>query len=58
VVVVRPGMQLSDSELIEYMRLHLASFKLPKSVVVVDQLPKTGANKVDKQLLATKHGSA
>ncbi len=58
VVVVKPGMRLSELELIEFMRERLASFKLPKSVVFVNKLPKTGANKVDKQLLAKTYGSA
>jgi fatty-acyl-CoA synthase len=56
VVVVKPGIFLSEPELIEFMRQRLASFKVPKSVVFVNELPKTGANKVDKKLLAERYG--
>ncbi len=55
-VVVRPGMDLSEPELIEFLRQRLAGYKVPKSVVFVDELPKTGANKVDKKVLAQRYG--
>ena len=56
VVVVRPGMDLSEPKLIAFLRQRLAGYKVPKSVVFVDELPKTGANKVDKKVLAQRYG--
>jgi fatty-acyl-CoA synthase len=55
VVVVRPGAHLSESELLDFVRERLAAYKVPKSVVFVSELPKTGANKVDKKLLMEKY---
>jgi fatty-acyl-CoA synthase len=51
VVVQKPGAGLSEEELITWMRDNMAHFKVPKSVRFRDQLPMTGATKVDKQML-------
>lgn len=48
---------LSEAELIEYLKGRLASYKVPKSVVFIEQLPKTGANKVNKKILAEMFGN-
>ena len=52
VVVTEPGRDLTEAELIDFLRDHLARYKVPKSVVFVDALPKTGAGKIDKKVLA------
>ncbi len=57
IVVRRPGMQLEAEELLAYMRPRMASFKVPKSVVFVDALPKTAAGKIDKRVLQQKYGA-
>jgi fatty-acyl-CoA synthase len=54
-VVVKKGARLSADELIAFCGERLARFKIPKSVVFVDALPKTAAGKVDKKLLAEKY---
>ncbi len=46
-VTLRAGETLSDSDVIEYCRSHLARFKVPKNVVFTD-LPKTSTGKVQK----------
>jgi fatty-acyl-CoA synthase len=46
--VARPA----AADLIAYCRSHLAAFKAPKSVVFVDDFPRTAAGKVRKHLLA------
>jgi fatty-acyl-CoA synthase len=56
VVVIRPGAHLGEAELLDFVRGRLAAYKVPRSVVFVSELPKTGANKVDKRLLAEKYG--
>ena len=48
---------LSEVELIEYLKDRLASYKVPKSVIFTEQLPKTGANKVDKKTLLEMFGN-
>jgi fatty-acyl-CoA synthase len=55
-VVLKPGESLKADELIAFCQSRLAKFKIPKSVVFVDSLPKTAAAKVDKKLLAEKYG--
>src|SRR5204863_7249953 len=52
-VVLRPGVDAapSDHDLIEFVRERLAHFKAPKRVDIVDELPKGGTGKVQKQLL-------
>jgi acyl-CoA synthetase (AMP-forming)/AMP-acid ligase II len=51
VVVKEPGHDLTEDELLDFLRGYLARYKVPKSVVFVDELPKTGAGKIDKKLL-------
>lgn len=57
IVVTKPGTNLSQDVLIAWLRDQIAHFKVPKSVVFVDTLPKTASNKVDKKLLIKQHGS-
>jgi fatty-acyl-CoA synthase len=54
VVVREPGHDLTEDQLIDFLRGSLARYKVPKSVVFVDELPKTGAGKIDKKLLASQ----
>lgn len=56
VVVLKPGEELSQEELISWLRERMAHYKVPKSVVFVAGLPKTGAGKVDKQRLLALYG--
>ncbi len=56
IVVRRAGSALTEEELIQFCRERLAHFKAPRSVIFVDNLPKTGANKIDKKLLVEKFG--
>ncbi|NJL56044.1 long-chain fatty acid--CoA ligase [bacterium] len=54
VVVVKTGHALTEDDLIAFMRARMASYKVPKSVVFVDELPKTGPGKIDKKHLAER----
>jgi fatty-acyl-CoA synthase len=56
IVVLKKGAVLNADELIAYCQTRLAKFKIPKSVVFVESLPKTAAGKVDKELLAKQYG--
>lgn len=46
--VVKKG-SLSETEIIDYCRGQLAKFKVPKSVVFLDELPKNDTGKMDRQ---------
>ena len=47
-VVLNPGASLSDSELTEFCRKYLATYKVPKSFCFVEAIPLTAVGKVDK----------
>ena len=47
-VVLRPGQEAQPQELIEHVRTHIARYKVPKVVEVVDELPKTSTGKIQK----------
>jgi fatty-acyl-CoA synthase len=55
-VTLRPGEAVSEAEVIEYCRSHLARFKAPRHVVFTD-LPKTSTGKVQKFVLREKANS-
>jgi fatty-acyl-CoA synthase len=57
-VVVKPGCQLSESELIEFCRSRLAHFKCPRSIEFVEALPKTATGKILKKNLRRKYWTA
>jgi len=57
-VVVKPGCQLSESELIEFCRSRLAHFKCPRSIEFVEALPKTATGKILKKNLRKKYWTA
>jgi fatty-acyl-CoA synthase/long-chain acyl-CoA synthetase len=51
VVVVREGGSLTADEVMAFAREHLASYKVPRGVTFVDELPKTGSGKILKREL-------
>jgi len=50
VVELRPGAEVSESELIEYVKSQLARYKAPKRVAF-EQLPRTSTGKIQKHRL-------
>jgi fatty-acyl-CoA synthase len=56
ILVLKPGKDLTQEELFDFAREHLAGYKVPKSLTIVKELPKTGANKVDRKLLVDGYG--
>jgi acyl-CoA synthetase (AMP-forming)/AMP-acid ligase II len=51
-VVARTGATPSEAELIAWCKDRLAGYKVPRTVVLVDSLPRNATGKVDKKLLA------
>ena len=51
IVVPKRGMRIDESDVIEYCRSRLSSFKKPESIVVVDELPRNPLGKVLKRVL-------
>lgn len=56
IVVIEPGRTLTEDELIAFLRERLAKYKIPRSVVFVDALPKTAIGKLDKKSLVKQYG--
>ena len=57
VVVPRPGRTLDPDDLIEFCRGRLARYQVPRSIVVVDRLPRTGSGKIAKGLVRERFGT-
>ncbi|HYU46419.1 MAG TPA: acyl-CoA synthetase [Terriglobales bacterium] len=55
-VVLKPGAKLTSDELIEYCRGKIATYKLPREVVMVDELPRTPTGKLLRRILRQKEG--
>lgn len=51
VVVAKPGASIDENEVLAYCREHLASFKCPKTVDLVAELPRNPTGKVLKRTL-------
>lgn len=50
-IVMRPGSNLTEQEVKKYCRENTASYKTPKVVNFLDELPLVGPGKVDKKAL-------
>jgi len=57
VVVLRSGAKLTEQALRDYCKERLAPYKCPRQVAFVDELPKTGAGKIDKKALQARYGN-
>ena len=58
-VVAKPGFvgQITQDEILDYLRPHVARWWLPDEVVFVDTIPKTSVGKFDKKVLRSKYGA-
>jgi fatty-acyl-CoA synthase len=53
-VVLRPGTSTTQEELIAHVRTKIASYKAPREVVIIVDLPKTATGKIQKFTLREK----
>jgi fatty-acyl-CoA synthase len=51
-VEAKPGLSVTEEQLLTYCRGRLASFKVPRRVCFVDEWPMSGTGKIQKFLLA------
>ena len=58
VVVPKENAELTSAEIIDFCQDKLARYKIPKSVVFVDELPRTAAGKVLKRDLKEHYSAA
>ena len=52
-IVPKIGVSCASNEIMQHCRAHLASYKVPREVVFVDDLPKTNTGKILRRMLAT-----
>jgi fatty-acyl-CoA synthase len=57
-VVLRPGAELSEEELRDFVKHNLARYKVPREVTFLDELPRNPTGKVLKRELRKLHARA
>ena len=54
-ITVKPGAAINESALILALRTRLAAYKVPKRILVLDELPRNAMGKVQKNQLRESH---
>lgn len=57
-VVLKPGSSATPESLILYAKQHLASYKCPKTIHIVKDLPRTGVGKISRKHLRQIYGES
>jgi long-chain acyl-CoA synthetase len=52
-IVPKTGMTCCAQDIIDHCKPHLASYKLPRDIALLDDLPKTSTGKILRRMLAT-----
>ncbi|HEV7212516.1 MAG TPA: AMP-binding protein [Blastococcus sp.] len=55
VVVPKPGETIDEARLLAALKERLDGYKVPKAVLVVDELPKTSTGKIQKNVVRRSH---
>jgi len=55
VVTPKPGVELTEDEVLAAARCRLSGFKVPKAVIFTDKMPRTATGKVQKNVLRDQH---
>ncbi len=56
IIVLQPGEEMTDQEVIEYCKQNIASYKKPKYVIFIEQLPRLASGKIAKAELRQRYG--
>jgi acyl-CoA synthetase (AMP-forming)/AMP-acid ligase II len=54
-VVPAAGARIDEAELLSQVRERLAAYKVPKAILVLDELPKTSTGKIQKNVLRDRY---
>jgi malonyl-CoA/methylmalonyl-CoA synthetase len=57
VVVAKPGARLAEADIINSVQARLARYKVPKRVLIIDELPRNAMGKVQKNVLRATYAS-
>jgi len=55
-IVLREGASASDREIREFAAKHLADFKVPRQILILEEIPKGATGKLQRIGLAEKLG--
>ncbi|MDU8926170.1 hypothetical protein RXV86_02120 [Alisedimentitalea sp. MJ-SS2] len=55
-VVLKEGSELDERAICDFTSQHLANFKVPRSVVILDEIPKGATGKIQRIGMAEKRG--
>jgi fatty-acyl-CoA synthase len=58
IIVMKPGEKMTQEEVIEFCRQNMASYKKPRQVEFVNELPKSSTNKVLKYVLRERYAQS
>lgn len=56
-VILKPGTQLTEQELISFCKETLSEFKTPKRILFVEDFPRTATGKIQKHTLRKAHAN-
>jgi malonyl-CoA/methylmalonyl-CoA synthetase len=56
-VVLKPGATLSETQLLEHVRVRLSGYKVPKRILFVPELPRNAMGKVRKDALRASYAA-
>lgn len=51
IIVPKPGRTITEEEILEYAAQHLASYKKPRKIVIVDSVPRSETGKIDRKAI-------
>jgi len=51
-VILKPGKEASQSDLVNFCKERLAAYKVPRAVQFVDSVPQTSSGKIMRRLLS------
>jgi long-chain acyl-CoA synthetase len=54
-IVLKPGQQIDEIEIRHKCKEKLASYKVPRHIIIAEELPKTLVGKIDKTTLLKRH---
>ena len=57
-VVLKPGESLTADDLLAYLKGKIATYKLPREIVIVNELPRTATGKLLRRVLKQKEPAA
>lgn len=55
IVVPKAGSTLTEQEVLDFAAAHLASYKKPRKVVIVDSVPRSETGKIDRKAIRKMH---